>query len=278
MRFLASTVVVLHDLIHLQSEEFASPHYRLYAHILLHRISKKARKVITVSDFTKNEFVKRYPDGASKTKTIHNGLDHGLFHPPEREAIASFRKSHGLPEDFLLCVGIGKKHKNLDFVIRALAPLWREKRLRLPLVLGGTGGKIPDYAAIAVREGGVAEQVKPMPWLKTRELPLLYASATALVMPSLLEGFGFPVVEAMACAVPVLCSNASCLPEIAGTAAMLFDPRDARDFTAKLSVLVSEKSKRRELSEKGLQRAKDFSWERHVAELLSVYREVLQKK
>jgi len=264
------SVVVLHDLIHLLSQEFESPHYRLYASFMLAQAAEKARRIITVSEYTRRDFVSRFPQAEARTFVNHNGLDHELFRPPSQNKIAAFRKRYSLPREFLLTVGIGKKHKNVDFVIRSLIPFWQNGSLRAPLVMAGTGGKLPDYIARRVKDERSFGNIIVLPRLSMEEMPVLYAASTMLIMPSLLEGFGFPVIEAMASGTPVLSSNAASLPEVGGQAAVYFDPHNPLEFTDALLELLDNAKKRERLSREGLKQAKKFSWEKHGDRLLEI--------
>lgn len=271
IRHLRRSIVVVHDLIHLQSEEFASPVYRLYATLLLSQISRKALHIATVSKTTEDELCRRFPAARGKTSVIYNGLDHSLFHPAKSGVTNSFRKKYHLPLKFLLCVGIGKKHKNVDFVVRELSPLWKSRKLKLPLVIAGSGGSLPEYVKQELDRQQASEFVISLPYLEDADLALLYTSAHVFIMPSLLEGFGFPVIEAMACGTPVLCSNASCLPEIGADAALYFDPRNGESFRASLAKLLGSEALMKELKKSGLQRARFFSWKKHADELMKLY-------
>lgn len=271
IRYLRRSVIVLHDLIHLQSKQFAGPHYRVYAYILLWLVARFARRVATVSDTTRREFLSRFPKAAARTSLVYNGIDHELLGPPPEAAVKEFRKEYSLPNRFLLVIGIGKRHKNVDFVIRALAREWKSSRCKLPLVLGGTGGKIPDYIRVTLEREGVADRLIVMPYLKNEELPLLYAAATLFILPSLYEGFGFPLVEAMACGTPAIASRTSCMPEIGGDAARYFDPHDTESFLETLYAVEQDKTVQQTMVKTGLKRAKDFNWSRHVDELVAVY-------
>ncbi len=275
IRYLNRSIIVVHDLIHLQSEEFASIQYRLYTNTLLSLIAKKALRIITVSETTKQEYIMRYPAAEKKIDVIHNGLDHTLFYPPDKKLLNKFKKKYTLPDQFILIVGIGKKHKNVDFVIRTLAPLWKSHKLKMPLVLGGTGGVIPEYIAREIQINRLENHIIALPRLSVTELSLMYGAARILIMPSLLEGFGFPVIEAMACGTPVLCSNASSLPEIAGNAALLFDPRSSADLTNNLLQLLENQKLATDMKNKGITRASHFSWQKHISELIKVYYSVL---
>jgi glycosyltransferase involved in cell wall biosynthesis len=283
VRFLSQSVVVVHDLIHLQSDEFAAPHFRLYARTLLGRVAAKAAAIVTVSDYTRNCLLERYPHAADRTTVIHNGIDHSIFRPASGKEIAGFRKRYGLPDQYLLCVGIGKRHKNVDFLIRSLAPLWNSKKgsgkkvLSLPLVIGGTGGMLPDYVQRAVMETGVQSHVIVLPHLQEQEMRAMYSAARCLIMPSLLEGFGFPVVEAMACGTPVLSSNRASLPEIAENAALYFDPTNEEDLREKLMELLKRPALIDRMVMQGVKRASRFTWKEHVDLLMAVYHRLLSQ-
>ena len=119
IRLLRKSVIVLHDLIHLQSTQFARPHYRIYTYLLLFFVSRFARRVATVSDTTRREFLSRFPKAAARTSLVYNGIDHRLLKPPADKDIKTFRKEYNLPARFLLVIGIGKRHKNVDFAIHA---------------------------------------------------------------------------------------------------------------------------------------------------------------
>lgn len=271
LRHLKRTIVVVHDLIHLQSKEFNKPHHRIYANFLLKNIARHARHIVTVSEYTKQELIKSFPAAENKTTVIHNGLNENIFKKQSPAKIKLFRKKYSLPEKYFLTVGIGKKHKNIDFIIRALAPLWKSGKLSVPLVLGGTGGKIPDYVNHEIRKQDVVKFIYVMPFLEDTELPLLYASADLFFMPSLIEGFGFPVIEAMACGTPVLCSSTSSLPEIAGNAAAYFDPCDEQSFRDIFIKIQNSRTNRNSLINKGFKQSKKYSWKNHVRSLVEIY-------
>lgn len=267
-------VVCVHDLIHLQSAEFNRPHQRIYAHLMLQTVLRRARRIVTVSDTTREELVRRYPFAADRTVTVHNGLNHDQYYKADRASLNRFRKKYGLPNEFLLTVGIGKRHKNVDFLMRALLPLWRDGRLKIPLVMAGTGGQLPPYVQAAIEpeyERVLEEFVQLLPYIEEEEMPLMYGAAKLLIYPSLLEGFGFPMIEAMACGTPVLSSNRASLPEVGGEAAAYFDPEDQRDFVQTLETLLKGPGPLKKLSAAGLARSKQYDWNSHVDALVKIY-------
>lgn len=267
-------VVVIHDVIHLKSEEFQTAKYQAYAKSVLWAVTRSAKKIITVSDTAKADLLEFFPFAASKTVTIHNGIDRRIYKTIPKPKVQKFKAALKLPKDYLLCVGIGKKHKNLDFVIRAFAPLWRARKIP-PLVLAGSSGQLPDYVRDVVVQERMIGKVISLPHLDLDQLPILYNGATALIMPSKLEGFGFPAAEAMACGVPVISSNASSLPEVCGNAAKYFDPFKEDELRKAILEVLRYPRLRREMSQKGLKQVKKFDWDDHVRRLISVYRECL---
>lgn len=273
LRYLDRAVVVLHDLIHLHSAEFRRPDYQMYARLLLSQIARRALRIVAVSEFTANDFLDRFPAARGRTLVNPNGIDHDLFTRPAPAAIEAFRRVNGLPKKFLLCVGIGKRHKNVDFVIRALLPYWKSGTLDRPLVLAGTGGALPAYLT-SLFEPGALQEIRVLPKLDRADLPLMYASAEVLIMPSLMEGFGFPVAEAMACQTPVLCSNAASLPEVGGKAAEYFDPRSTLDFADRLFTILKEPARTQKLAKLGPKQAGKFRWDNHTRRLISILSEI----
>lgn len=271
---LRQTVVMVHDLIHLQSEEFAAPKFRFYAVFILSMVTRYARAIVTVSRESQSQLVRRFPAARNKTTVLHNGVDHNLYKPVAARKATTWRKKMGLPDSFLLAVGIGKKHKNVDFLIRSLAPLWKNGAITEPLVIAGSGGKFPEYLHRSIGETGTDDFLVSLPYIPLDEMPILYTNAKILLMPSLLEGFGFPIVEAMACGTPVMCSNVSALPEVAGSAAILFDPTDEGDFQNKIQMILGNSKEQKRLKSLGLEQSARFNWVTHVDLLLDVYRRV----
>jgi len=263
IKYLQKCSVTVHDLIHLQSDEFKLPIYRMYAKFMLGRIAQMSPCIFTVSETTRSHFLRLFPAARRKTFTTLNGIDHSIFKPAKQSEVKSFRAKYDLPESFLLAVGIGKKHKNLDFILSGLARFWREG-YTTPLVLGGTNGRIPDYARLPFRENAVRKNVILLPHLPESELPTLYTSARALVVPSRLEGFGLPALEAMACGSPVISSSAGSLPEVCGDAALYFDPYDVESFLGTLKRFDSERGLVNKLAARGIKRAQSFNWKRNV--------------
>jgi glycosyltransferase involved in cell wall biosynthesis len=239
-------VVVIHDVAALRHPEWYRPLYVAYQRALLPRIARTARLIITVSEFSKRELIEVLGADPARIEVVPNGVDERFN--PEARAIA------GLNRPYVLVVGTRIARKNtaaLDAAARRL------ERAGIDLVRAGSGrGYMRDEARGGVRELG---------YVPDEEMPGLYAGALALAMPSLYEGFGLPCLEAMACGTPVVASNRAALPETTGDAAVLADPEDGTAFADTLVELAGDDAKRAELSARGMERARPFTWERTAA-------------
>jgi glycosyltransferase involved in cell wall biosynthesis len=242
------SVVSLLDLQHLDMPELFSRSERAFRRVAWHRSVRSADRVIVISAFVRDRAVELLELEPERIRVVHLGVDHEHFFPGSVER-----------EPFLLYPARRWPHKNHERLFEAFAIL-REQRSDLRLVLTGGGG-----------HGALPDGVESRGNLDFAELPDLFRRASALVFPSLYEGFGQPVLEAMACGCPVACSNAASLPEIAGDAARLFDPRDPADIArATLDVLAAPDEWRR----RGLEQASRFSWDATARATDAVYREL----
>jgi glycosyltransferase involved in cell wall biosynthesis len=244
------SVVTLLDLQHLDLPSLFSRGERAFRSLAWHRSVRGADRVITISEFVRDRAVALLGLDPARVRPIHLGIDHDRFTPP----------ASGEREPFVLYPARRWPHKNHERLFEAFALVRRERpELRLVLTGGGHTGAVPD--GVEAR-GAVPEA----------ELVELYRHASAVVFPSLYEGFGQPPLEAMACGCPVACSNVASLPEVVGDAARLFDPHDARAIAeGVLDVLGSPA----EWSARGLERAKLFSWDATARAHDAVYRELL---
>jgi glycosyltransferase involved in cell wall biosynthesis len=232
---------------------------------------RRATAVVAVSQTTARHLVERVHVPRARVHVVYEGVDHELFRPvaPHRE-----------PWPYVLFVGSEHRRKEVVTLLRAFAELRREPRfrdLRL-LKVGAAGRPAARYRGPverAIRELALDGRVVFTGHVGDRQLPSLYSGATCLAFPSVAEGFGLPVLEAMACGCPVVVSTAWALPEIAGDAALAFPPRDAHRLAAALRELLSDASLCHELRAKGIARAARFTWERSAREAADVYAAVV---
>jgi len=269
-------VVTVHDFILRRFPEFLpSLPGRAYHRMMNHLSISRASKVITVSDFTRADVLRFWRGVAAKTHTIPNGVSAAFRPVRDASVLDRVRASQRLPENFVLYIGTRKRHKNLVRLIEAYAGVPESLRLLNPLVL--VTPPDPRYPEVeeAVRGAGIQESVLWRLPLADEELPAVYSMARFLVLPSLMEGFGLPLLEAMACGTPSLAARAGALPEVGGEASWYADPLDVADLRRGLIRLMEDAAVRKDLSERGLLRVRSFDWRKTASEVAGLYREVL---
>ena len=260
-------VVTIHDLIHLEFPfDGATPLRYPAARLLIARALSRGRVIITATDSARRDLEALSPRHAPKIRTVPHGIAprfHSRIEPSDASRTLS---AHGIDGDFALFLGGARPHKNLARVLEAFS------RAAIPdfsLVLAGPMPK--DVESL----GASREGVRRIGVVEDADLPALYRAASFLVYPSLAEGFGLPVAEAMACGTPVIASNIPVIGEVAGDAALLVDPRDTGAIARAMRELRSNAAFRALLSARGLERAKSFSWDDAATRTLAIYREAL---
>jgi glycosyltransferase involved in cell wall biosynthesis len=271
-------VVTVHDLSFLHLPEKLPALRRLYLTGLCRASVRKAAHVIAVSQQTADDLTQTFGTGAGKISVIYNGVaDH--FSPGEPGAVTHFRRARNLPARFLLYLGTLEPRKNLEMLVRAYAR-WRaqasDEDQTVKLVIAGGKGWFYKTIFQQVQTLGIEPHVLFPGFITDGELADWYRAAEGFVYPSLFEGFGLPVAEAMACGTPVLCSQTQSLREVAGEAALTFPPQDERALADGLALLIAQPTRRAALRERGLQRAQHFTWQRTVDATLGVYEQVCE--
>ncbi len=269
-------VVTIHDIIHLLYPQFLPNRAaHVYARIMIRRALKRADKIITVSHNSKRDLVEHFGIAPAGVQVIYNGVS-PRFRPDvpgeERRRVAD---KLGLPSPYLLFLGGERPHKNARNVVRAFAEARRGHQLPHVLVLAGPMPRNEGRVAALISALDLTDSIRRPGLVDDDDMPGLFAGADAFLYPTLYEGFGLPVVEAMACGTPVLTSSTSALQEIAGGHALLVDPMDATAIAAGIVTLATEPAKRAELTKLGLARAADFSWNKTAEATLSVYASTL---
>jgi glycosyltransferase involved in cell wall biosynthesis len=272
----ARSVFTLHDLTFLKFPEVHLPLNRWYSRLMVPRGLRAATAVIAVSDCTKRDAVTAYGLPADRIRVIHLGVD-ARFRPIDPVAVADIRVRYHLPARYILAVGTIEPRKNLTTLLHAYVEL-REQVPDLDLVIAGKRGWRADAFFDRLRELGLADRVVFPGFVPDDDLPAVYSSAAVLAFPSIYEGFGLPVLEAMACGTPVVCSSTSSLPEIATEAGILVFPEDTRGWVQALHRVVADESLRHDLRQRGLQRAARFTWEATARQTHAVYEEVYAQR
>ncbi len=238
------------------------------------RRAGRAVRVIADSQHTAKDLAELYGFSKEKVTVIYPGASPGFFPETDRGAGATLRARYGIPaEPYVLFVGGADPRKNHRVVLESFAG---SEDLRKACSLVAVGDPVHHFGSIAAtaRRFGVADRVLCTGSVSLEDLRGLYSHAALFVFPSLYEGFGFPVLEAMACGTPVVTSNRTSLPEVAGEAALLIDPEDPQALAAAVVRVLSDQALRQMMSAKGFERVTHFSWETTARETLQVYREV----
>lgn len=242
----AKKVTTYHDVVPLKHPQWSHPQIVAVQKRRLKIVESEIDMVICVSESTRRDLLEISKIPKEKTTVIYEGVGEN-FKPQKIGDIASFKKRMKLPDEFVLAIsGVGER-RNLKRV--------REASKKYNLVISG----------------------EDIPWISYDELPLLYSTAKVLLYPSFYEGFGLPIIEAMACGLPVITSNISSMPEAGGNAALYVDPEDAGDLGDKLNEVMGSKSLRDELIRKGFSQAQKFSWQKCAEETTGIYRILANK-
>ncbi|MGD0124548.1 MAG: glycosyltransferase family 1 protein [Terriglobia bacterium] len=269
-------VVTIHDLIHLTDSTFRRTlAARFYARPMFHLVARRADCIIANSEFTKQQIVEHLAVSPSKVSVAYLGVSEH-FRPHDRnEAFLRAASLLGVSRPYILFVGNLKPHKNLKTLLRAFAQICAHSDFDLQLVILGDDRKWKPGLVGESTSLGLAERVIFASHVPYQDLPWVYAAAETLVMPSLIEGFGLPVLEAMACGTPVVCSRAASLPEVAGDAAEYCEPASVDDLAMAIERVLRSSQFQATLRSKGLERAKLFSWEEFARRHCEVYRKAL---
>ncbi|MGI9149614.1 MAG: glycosyltransferase family 4 protein [Chloroflexota bacterium] len=267
-------VVTVHDLIFERYPEYMSIRWAyLYYRLLMTLGLARASGVTVVSEATRSDLCRYYALPFAKVKVAPPASDEH-FKPAAPEVVEAVRRRYGLPDAFILNVGARRPNKNLGAVVRALGRIRDELPHSLVLV-GERDRRFPDEVRAVAEQAGLLDRIYELGKVPEADLPGLYSAASALVFPSIIEGFGSPVHEALACGVPVITSNCSSLPEVAGDAAVLIDPTDEAQLVDALRRVLTDVQLAAELRVRGPRQAARFSWARAADLTLQLYDAVL---
>jgi len=267
------TVLTVHDLIFRLFPEHQKRLNYWYLNATMPLYCRRAGAILTVSECSKRDLVAGYGLDPAKVTVVYEAAA-PEFRPLSVTAMEVVRRRYGLPERFLIHVGTIEPRKNLTRLVEALQIL-RDGGLTLPLVVVGGKGWLYDEFFRRLEGLAVRDAVHFPGYVPAADLPLLYNAATLAVVPSVYEGFGLPVLEAMACGTPVVSSQASSLPEIGGEAAVYFDPYNVDAMAEAIRAVWTDTERRIEMRQCGLMQAARFSWQRAARETMAVYQTLL---
>jgi glycosyltransferase involved in cell wall biosynthesis len=271
-------VVTLHDIIHI-----TDPDYRFsfkswaYARPILNLVARKARHIITDSQFSKAQIIEHLGVPASKVTMIYCGVNDGFHVVDRREASEKVSTRLRLAQPYLLYVGSLKRHKNISTLLKAFAFSCKHHHIPHDLLIVGDDAQQKPVLLEEASKFGISNRMHLVSAVSEELLPFVYGAADVLVMPSRIEGFGLPVLEAMACGTPVVCSHAASLPEVGGDAVLYFDPASVEELATRLEQVLSSTELQQNLRKRGLERATAFTWDESARKHVDVYRQVLEE-
>lgn len=271
----APVVATIHDLAFEHLPETFTRRGSLQLKLTVRRTARRAARIATVSEYSRQDLLRTYRLAPEKVVTTYNGIEpHFTAQPRAADEAAQVRQRFGIAREFLLAVGSLQPRKNLERLIRTYARLRREQPDFAPqLVIVGRKLWLAESIFAEVSRQPWASDVILTGYVSDDDLPALYRTASAFVYPSLFEGFGLPPLEAMACGTPVITSNISSLPEVAGSAALLIDPLNEQELAAALQRILNDQPLRARLRAEGVRQAAKFTWRDAAEKTLQLYRE-----
>ena len=244
----------------------------LYRRLIVNSIVKKSQRLITVSNFERQNISKIYKLDSSKIQTVHNGVNESFKAVVDNKARAKVKQKYNLPEHFLLHLGNTDPRKNTARVLKAFYMYIYVYTEDLKLVLVGLNeSKLSTILKSIDLEEELSDKIILTGYVVDTDLPILFSLSELFLFPSLREGFGIPIIEAMACGTPVITSNTSSMPEVAGDAACLVNPNSTENIYEAIAKVRSDKNYKNQLTEKGLARYTKFTWENAARQVLGIY-------
>jgi len=265
-------VTTIYDVSFLRYPQYAQPETLRWLSKNIRKTVDRAIGIITVSEFSKSEIVRTLGAPAERIRVVYPGVSASFRVAVPPEGRQRVRREYGLPEDYILCVGTLEPRKNLLTLVQAFdkaRAFFRKERCRL--VLAGVKGWKMDPLFEWIRRQGLKEDVVLTGYVEDRDLPALYQGAAYLVFPSFYEGFGMPIIEAMASAIPVIASSVESHREILGEAAVFINPNDVDGLARSMKDLYQDADTRRQLVEKAAVRVAAFTWEACARGMIECY-------
>ena len=270
-------IVTVYDMFFLEHPRLSNREARKYFITRIGSSLEKANGVMTISNESRNRILTYFPEVENKLEVIYPGVDHSFWAEVIPSELENFQSEQNLPLPFLLFVGATEARKNLINLLQAFFFV-REKYNDLSLVIAGRKGEEHNKVLEKISELKLEDSVRILSYVDERELKYLYSLAELFVFPSWYEGFGIPMLEAMASGVPIAASETGALPEVGGDAAFYFDPADAEDIAEKILALLGDNSMRMRLVQAGKKRILTFNWKKTADKTLDLYQKVKESR
>jgi glycosyltransferase involved in cell wall biosynthesis len=263
------SVVTIHDLIQLRFPEYFSLPQRAYAKMMIAHACSAADRIIVDSHFTQTDIERQFPKAVGKIETIHLGVSERFGQPLSMEVREAFLKRYGLKKPYVLYVGSSKVHKNIGVLLRAYKKF--SSTADMDLVSAGEPLSLNPESAPYFADGQLRRNIHELGKVDDPTLVAAYQCAAMVVLPSLYEGFGFSVVEAMKAGVPAIGARSASIPEVMGDAGLLFDPRSSDELAERMTRVATDEDIRRSMISRGREHVKSYTWERCAKQTLAAY-------
>lgn len=264
------SVVAIHDIGFEHVPEAYDWADKFYHKLTIRIIKRTAKRIIAVSNFTKKDLIATYKIPADKISVVYNGYDQEKF-KPQTGGLDILKEKYKIDSPYVLFLGRLELKKNIPRLVEAFGKFKsRNKNDNHKLVLAGTKGLTFPLVEEQIKKFKLENEIIIPGWIDGDDMPVFYNNADLFAFPSLFEGFGIPVLEAMACGCPVICSNTTSLPEVAGDAALMFNPLSVDDIASRMEQVLLNPEVAESLQIKGLERVKHFSWRKCAEETLAV--------
>jgi glycosyltransferase involved in cell wall biosynthesis len=273
----AASVLMLFDLQHVNQPGNFPWYYLPFLRSIIYASAKSADGVLTISNQVRNDIIRFYHLPPGRIEITHLAVDHGAFSLHGSPDTATVKVRYGLPDRFILYAASSLPHKNHERLFHAFRRI-REQVPAMKLVLIGARDKGENELLRIIKDLGLEQAVLLLGWIPFEDVPSIYRASEAFVFPTLHEGFGLPVIEAMSCGVPVVCSNREPLPEVAGDAALFIDPLSPAEIAEAVIRVVSDLPLRQHLITKGIARSNDFTWEATAKKTLAFLTTIAAEK
>lgn len=272
-------VTYIYDMAYKACPYAVSRKTRIWLELCMRKSCRHADHIITISEFSKKEILKYLKVPEENITVVPCAVNHTVYHPNYSQTqIRKILDRYEISQEYFLYLGTIEPRKNLERLIAAYAMLCKEKQHVPLLVLAGKKGWLCEGIYAKVRKLGMEKKILFPGYIPPEESPLLMCGARAFLFPSLYEGFGMPLLEAMACGTPVIASNTTSLPEVAGDAGILINPESEKEICRAMKKILEDEQERKRLQECGIERARSYTWKKSTAMLLDVYQMISKTK
>lgn len=271
-------IVTMYDLVWLRFPETTANYALLVQKIWARKAIEKADLIVTISRSTAEDLVRELGVPETKIRCVYPGVFEGYKRQDPQRAAEYISRKYGVSPNYMAAVGTVEPRKNLKLLVEVVRILKDQGQLKGPLLVAGANGWKSSLLFRQIQENELTEQIRFLGYLPDEDLPFFYSGAEVFLFPTLYEGFGLPPVEAMACGTPVIASNARCMPEILGGAAILEPPDSAQRFAQSILRLRANVILRSEMQAAGIQKADEYCWQSSAKKLLDSIDKQYQSK